>query len=161
MDAKLAGRIFDWIQTLLGVALVVAVALNFAAVVGRYVLGVAIVGADELQIFLMVWMAFLGAAIVTWREQHLRMDVLLDFLPRRVRSAVRRVEAAVLLVLACVVVWESAGYVRQMIAIGRQSDAAGIPMALPHAAVTIGFALIALIAAARLGRSAPGDAERS
>jgi TRAP-type C4-dicarboxylate transport system permease small subunit len=161
MEVKLVGRAFDWLQTLLAVALVVAVALNFAAVVGRYLLGVAVVGTDELQIFLMVWMAFLGAAIVTWREKHLRMDVLSGFLPRRARAAVRRAEAAVLLVLACVVVWESAGYVRQMIALGRQSDAAGIPMAVPHAAVTIGFALIALIAAVRLGRRADDETERS
>lgn len=157
MNAKLVGRAFDGMQTLLAVALVVAVMLNFAAVVGRYVFGVAVVGADEFQIFLMVWIAFLGAAIVTWREKHLRMDVLFTYLPRRVRSAVRRAEAVVLFVLACVVVWESAGYVRQMIAVERQSDAAGIPMAVPHAAVTIGFALIALIAAARLGRSPHGE----
>jgi TRAP-type C4-dicarboxylate transport system permease small subunit len=161
MNAKLPGRVFDWLQTLLAVALVASVVLNFAAVLGRYAFGFAFVGADELQIFLMVWIAFLGAAIVTWREQHLRMDVLFGFLPRRVRAAVRRVEAAFLFVLACVVVWESADYVRQMIAIGRVSDAAGIPIALPHAAVTVGFALIALIAGARLGRRAPDETERS
>jgi TRAP-type C4-dicarboxylate transport system permease small subunit len=161
MDSALVGRAFDWLQRLLAVALVVAVALDFAAVVGRYVLGVSVVGADELQIFLMVWIAFLGAAIVTWRERHLRMDVLAGFLPRPARAVLRRAEAALLLVLAGVVVWESADYVRQMIALGRRSDAAGIPMAIPHAAVTIGFALVALIAAARLGRRAGEQTERS
>jgi TRAP-type C4-dicarboxylate transport system permease small subunit len=89
------------------------------------------------------------------------MDVLFGYLPRRVRRAVRRVEAIVLFVLASVVVWESAGYVRLMVAIGRQSDAAGIPMGVPHAAVTIGFTLIALIAAARLGRAPHDEIERS
>ena len=54
--------------------------------------------------------------------------------------------------LACVVVWQSAGFVRQMMAVDRRSDAAGMPMAVPHAAVTVGFLLIALIALRRLRR---------
>jgi TRAP-type C4-dicarboxylate transport system permease small subunit len=132
--------------------LVLAVVLNFGGVVGRYVFGVALMGADEAQIFIMVWIAFLGAAIVTWRKQHLRMDVLLGYLPEGARAAIRGVEALALAGFACIVVWQSAEYVRQMIAVDRRSDALGIPMALPHAAVLAGFTLIALIALRRLRR---------
>lgn len=145
-------RLAGWIQYALALALLAAVVMNFAGVVGRYLLGVAVVGADEAQIFLLVWIAFLGAAVVTWRDQHLRMDVLVGYLPARARAALRVVEALALLALSCVVVWQSALYVRQMMAIDRRSDAAGIPMALPHAAVLAGFVLIALIALARLRR---------
>ncbi len=149
---RLLGRLAGWIETVLAVALVLAVVLNFAGVVGRYVFGVALMGADEAQIFIMVWIAFLGAAVVTWREQHLRMDVLLGYLPERARAAIRAAEALALAVFACIVVWESAGYVRQMLALDRRSEALGIPMAAPHAAVLAGFALIALIALRRLRR---------
>ena len=145
-------RLTRWIEIALAAALVIAVILNFASVVGRYVFGVAVVGSDEVQIFLMVWIAFLGAAVVTWREQHLRMDVLVWFFPNPVQKAVRAGEAIALFVLACVVVWQSAGFVRQMMAVDRRSDAAGMPMAVPHAAVTVGFLLIALIALRRLRR---------
>ena len=145
-------RLTRWIEIALAAALVIAVILNFASVVGRYVFGVAVVGSDEVQIFLMVWIAFLGAAVVTWREQHLRMDVLVGFFPNSVQKAVRAGEAIALFVLACVVVWQSAGFVRQMMAVNRRSDAAGMPMAVPHAAVTVGFLLIALIALRRLRR---------
>lgn len=145
-------RLAGWIQYALALALVAAVAINFAGVVGRYLFGVAVLGADEVQIFLMVWIAFLGAAVVTWRGQHLRMDVLVAYLPAKARAVLRAAEMLALLALACVVVWQSALYVHHMIAIDRRSDAAGIPMALPHAAVLAGFVLIALIAAARLRR---------
>ena len=145
-------RLAGWIQGALAIALVIAVVVNFASVVGRYGFGVAVVGADEVQIFLMVWIVFLGAAVVTWREQHLRMDVLVAYLPSGARVAARAAEALALLCFACVVAWESAGYVRHMIAIDRRSDAAGLPMAVPHSAVLIGFALIALIALRRLRR---------
>ena len=145
-------RLALWIQYALALALVAAVLINFAGVLGRYVFGVAVLGADEVQIFLMVWIAFLGAAVVTWREQHLRMDVLVAYLPAKARAVLRVAEMLTLLALACVVVWQSALYARQMMAIDRRSEAAGIPMALPHAAVLAGFALIALVAAARLRR---------
>jgi len=145
-------RLTRWIEIALAAALVIAVILNFASVVGRYAFGVAVVGSDELQIFLMVWIAFLGAAVVTWREQHLRMDVLVGFFPNPAQKAVRAAEAIALFVLACVVVWQSAGFVRQIMAVDRRSDAAGMPMAVPHAAVTVGFLLIALIALRRLRR---------
>lgn len=145
-------RLAGWIQLALALALVAAVLINFAGVLGRYVFGVALVGGDEMQIFLMVWIAFLGAAVVTWREQHLRMDVLVGCLPARARAALRALEALALAAFACVVVWQSADYVRQMMAIDRRSEALGIPMALPHAAVLAGFLLIALIALRRLRR---------
>jgi TRAP-type C4-dicarboxylate transport system permease small subunit len=145
-------RLARAIEIALGLALIAAVLINFAGVLGRYLFGVAVLGADEVQIFLMVWITFLGAAIVTWRGQHLRMDVLVAYLPAKARAALRLVEALTLLALACVVVWQSALYVHQMMAVDRRSDAAGIPMALPHAAVLAGFVLIVLIAAARLRR---------
>jgi TRAP-type C4-dicarboxylate transport system permease small subunit len=50
------------------------------------------------------------------------------------------------------VAWQSCLYVGLMLQVDRRSDAAGVPMALPHAAVGAGFTLIALIALARLAR---------
>jgi TRAP-type C4-dicarboxylate transport system permease small subunit len=145
-------RLARWIEKALGVALIAAVLINFAGVAGRYLFGVAVVGADELQIFIMVWIAFLGAAVVSWRDRHLRMDVVAALLPPRAQAALRAVERLAVLVLACLVTWQSVLYVSLMIAVERRSDAAGVPMALPHAAVGVGFALIALVALRRLRR---------
>jgi TRAP-type C4-dicarboxylate transport system permease small subunit len=100
----------------------------------------------------MVWIAFLGAAMVSWRERHLRMDVLAARLPPRAAAALRFVERLAVLALAGLVAWQSWLYVGLMLQVDRRSDAAGLPMALPHAAVGAGFTLIALIALARLAR---------
>ena len=145
-------RLARVVEIALGLALIAAVIINFAGVAGRYLFGAAVVGADEVQIFLMVWIAFLGAAVVSWRESHLRMDVLAARLPRRAAAALRLVERLAVLALACLVAWQSWLYVGLMLQVDRRSDAAGVPMALPHAAVGAGFALIALIALARLAR---------
>lgn len=150
----------------LGLLFIAAVCLNFANVVGRYVFGKAIFGADEVQTYIMVWMAFAGAVVVSWRGAHLRMDVLVTRLPGRVRTALRVAELVLIAVTAAVVFAQSWNYVAQMAAMGRRSDAASIPMALPHAAVAVGFGLMAVLAVFALWRMArpvapaqPGGAE--
>ena len=141
-------KLMTAIERILALAFIGAVCLNFANVVGRYGLGRSIAGADEVQIYVMVFMAFLGAAVVSWRRQHLRMDVLVRFLPGRARTALRFCELALVVVLGSFVVVQSWRYAAQMFAIGRTSDVGDIPMWIPHGAVTLGFALI-LVSALR------------
>ena len=152
----LVERAFDRLMrmtvTTLGVLLIAAVCLNFVNVIGRYAFGRAIFGADEIQTYSMVWMAFVGAAVVTWRNAHLRMDVLVSRAPPRLKAALRVVELILMAGTAGLVLVQSWKYAAQMAAMGRTSDAAAIPMALPHSAVAAGFGLIALIALWRLSR---------
>jgi TRAP-type C4-dicarboxylate transport system permease small subunit len=130
----------------LALAFIFAVCLNFANVVGRYGFGRSIDGADELQVYIMVWMAFGGAAVVSWRRSHLRMDVLVRFLPLKVQIILKVSEAILLIAMAGFALWQSWRYTEQMLALGRKSDVAAIPMWIPHSAVVAGFGLIALIA---------------
>ena len=134
------------LERLLGAALIVAVLYNFVNVVGRYIVGRTFISADEVQIYIMVYIAFLGAAVATWRRAHLRMDVLVHRLPRRVQAALGVAELALVIVLAALVLYVSSGYVKQMAGLDARSQNAGIPMWLPHSAIVIGFGLIAVLA---------------
>ena len=133
------------LERLLGVALIIAVLYNFVNVVGRYVFGRTFISADEVQIYIMVYIAFLGAAVATWRRMHLRMDVLVHRLPRRVKAALGAAELLLVLVLASFVLYVASGYVRQMAGLDARSQNAGIPMWIPHSAIVIGFGLIAIL----------------
>jgi TRAP-type C4-dicarboxylate transport system permease small subunit len=133
-------------EKLLGLALIVAVVFNFVNVVGRYVFGSTFIAADEVQVYIMVYIAFLGAAVATWRRMHLRMDVLVQRLPRRIRAALAATELALVLVLAAFVLYVSSGYVAQMAGLDARSQNAGIPMWIPHSAIVMGFGLIAVLA---------------
>jgi TRAP-type C4-dicarboxylate transport system permease small subunit len=168
MIDKALDRLTRVIELALALAFIIAVALNFSNVVGRYLFGRSLLGSDEVQVFIMVAMTFLGAAIVTRRNEHLRMDVLVQFMPDTVRLGLRIAEQVVLIALAYFVLSQSYFYATQMLRIGRTSDMAGVPMWIPHGAVVLGFALILLIALWRLvtvisGRavehSAPADGE--
>ena len=92
-----------------------AVLLNFGNVVGRYVFGVSLLASDEVQVFIMVAMTFLGAVVVTRRNEHLRMDVLVQFMPKAIRLALRIAEQIVLITLAGFVLSQSYFYASQML----------------------------------------------
>jgi TRAP-type transport system small permease protein len=158
-------RVFDRIariiEVTLALAFIFAVLLNFANVLGRYLFGISLLGADEVQIFIMVGMTFLGAAVVTRRNLHLRMDVLVQYLPVPVRLALRVVEQVLLAALACFVLTQSYFYARQIFRIGRTSDMAGVPMWIPHGTVALGFGLILVVALCNLVRMARRMPEQS
>src|SRR3954454_3732267 len=147
---KAFDRVARVIELVLAVAFILAVVLNFTNVVGRYLFGISFLASDEVQVFIMVGMTFLGAAVVTRRHEHLRMDVLVQFMPDPVRLALRAAEQILLIVLAGFVLSQSYLYATQMWRIGRASDMAGVPMWIPHGTVALGFALILLVAAWRL-----------
>jgi TRAP-type transport system small permease protein len=143
-------RIARVIEVALALAFIFAVLLNFTNVIGRYLFGLSLLGSDEVQVFIMVGMTFLGAAVVTRRNLHLRMDVLLRFLPAPVLVALRVIEQVLLITLAGFVLSQSYFYASQMWRIGRTSDMAGVPMWIPHATVALGFGLILIVAVWRL-----------
>jgi TRAP-type C4-dicarboxylate transport system permease small subunit len=134
------------LETLLAVALIGAVLLNFGNVIGRYGFGSTMTIADELQTYTMVYIAFLGAAIAGWRGIHLRMDVLVQRLPPVLKRALSIAESALMVILGSLVTWVGWQYVAQMYALGAKSQTAGIPMWIPHTAIAAGFGLIVLVA---------------
>lgn len=135
------------IEIALGVALIVAVAINFTNVMGRYIFGYAFLSADEVQIYIMIWIAFLGAAVVTWRDQHLCMDVILKMLPPFLQRLVRVFGSIVLIVVSSFAAVVSFRYVARIFALGQTGDMSGIPLWLPQGATFLGFVLMVLVTA--------------
>jgi TRAP-type transport system small permease protein len=133
------------IERVLAIALIVGISLNFINVIGRYLFGVVLNGVDEIEIYILIWIAFLGAAIVTWHRQHLRMDVLIGACPAPLRKFVAIFESLVLLAVSGFVAWQSLLYVQRIYALGAVSDIAHVPTWIPHSAIPISFAAIALI----------------
>lgn len=127
-----------------GYAFIAAVLLNFANVVGRYVFAHSIIGADEVDVFIMVGMTFLGAAVVTWRNAHLRMDVLVRAFPLPVRNFLKIAEIVFFLGFVGTATVESFSYARQMFMLRVTSDTAHVPMWIPHGVVAAGLGLMTL-----------------
>jgi TRAP-type C4-dicarboxylate transport system permease small subunit len=142
-----SGDAIAWtVEHVLAVALIVAVLLNVVNVVGRYLTGVTLTGGDEIEIYILIWIAFLNAAVVSWRRSHLRMDLIVKAMPPRLQVVVGVAEAVVTVVLTGFVAWQSFLYVQRIYSLGAVSDLARLPTWIPHSAVFVGFALMAVVA---------------
>lgn len=146
MVDRIFQRVMRVIETVLALAFIFAVCLNFANVVGRYGFGRMFMGSDEVQVYIMIAMTFLGAAAVTWRRQHLRMDILVRGLPAPLRALRLWTELVLLAVISGFMLVESASYTLRMFSLGLKSNTADIPLWIPHGLVALGFGLIALVA---------------
>ena len=138
------------IQGLTAVLMLIAVALNAANIVGRYIFFRPIASAEEIMLFLLVGTVFLGNAIVGFEGKQLRMDVILHALPPAWRRSLD-VAADATMIAVCVILIVLGWPAVQMLAeFDQRSQAAEIPMVIPQALVPIGLGLNALLVGVRL-----------
>jgi TRAP-type C4-dicarboxylate transport system permease small subunit len=138
------------IQGLTAVLMLVAVALNAANIVGRYVFFSPIASAEEVMLFLLVGTVFLGNAVVGFEGKQLRMDVLLHALPPAVRRGFD-ILADLTMIAVCVILIVLAWPAVSMLAeFDQRSQSAEIPLVIPQALVPIGLGLNAFLVAVRL-----------
>jgi TRAP-type C4-dicarboxylate transport system permease small subunit len=79
----------DWLERIItaiaGGILGLLVLLVGWQVVGRYVLRIGLFWADELTVVAMMWAALIGAAGCIWTDSHIRLKLILEWLPEMVR----------------------------------------------------------------------------
>jgi C4-dicarboxylate transporter, DctQ subunit len=136
--------------------LIGAVILNFANIVGRYFLDTPIEWAEEVMLFLMVGIVFLAAVPVAAEGRHIKMDILINLLPRGGRRAFEILSGLIEIATALIIVWIGLPVILQLYAFDQRSQAANMPLWVPQALVPIGLLLLAIATAARLV-SAKGD----
>lgn len=143
--------------------LVIGVAINFLNAGGRYLFSAPIAWADEIMLFLMIAGVFLGACAVTWDNKHIRMDIVVNYLPAWLRRAFD-VLGDLLTIAVCIgMVVIAVPVIEKLTRFGQMTEAARIPIALPQSVVPISFVLMALLLIVRLlgGRRAPPPEHRS
>jgi TRAP-type C4-dicarboxylate transport system permease small subunit len=145
-----ARRLVVAIQGVTAVLMLIAVVLNFANIVGRYVFFHPIASAEEIMLFLLVGTVFLGNAVVGFEGNQLRMDIILHALPpklRRVLDVAADLTTIAVCVMLIVLAWPA---IEMLAAFDQRSEAADIPMFIPQALVPIGLGLNALLVGVRL-----------
>jgi TRAP-type C4-dicarboxylate transport system permease small subunit len=143
------------IRVLIGLLLVVSVLVNFANIVGRYAFHAPLVGAEEMMIFLMIAIVFLGTAVVAREGRHIKMDILVGLLPVRAQKTIHVLVEILTIVVTGVVTYLAIPLIGHLAAFNERSQAANIPLAIPQAAIPVGFTLLILATVARLLEPAP------
>ncbi len=154
-------EVAGFFSRMLGLALMVAVVVNFANVIGRYGFNEPLTGADELQVYLMIGMAFLGGLVAQIRQRHLRMDVLVRAFPPSIARLVNGAEALLTIAVTGLMTWVSWNYTIRIFILGSRSENVGIALWIPHSVLAIAFTLMMLAAIARLFDKRALSRERS
>lgn len=132
----------------IGLILLLAIAINFANIVGRYVFLAPLDWAEEVLSFLVIWGVCLGASAVTYDRRHLAMDVFVGSFPPKFRVFLDWLTLATMAGFcgyASVQAWK---IVAIMAGNGQVSITAQVPMWVPYFGFVVGFALIVLAAIA-------------
>jgi TRAP-type C4-dicarboxylate transport system permease small subunit len=132
------------------ISLLVAVALNFANIIGRYVFFSPIASAEEIMLFLFVGTVFLGNSFVGWKGRQIRMDVILHALPARWRRGFDLFSDVAVIAVSIVIIIVGWPAIEMLAEFDQRSQAADIPLVLPQALIPIGLGLNALFVGARL-----------
>lgn len=120
---------------------VMAVTIPYA-VFSRYVLKDIPIWTDEVSLFSLAWATMLGAAAGLKRGYQLGIESLTSKAPPAVAKAIRVAAYAFSIVFLGVMTWFG---VFQTVANARQLSAAiKLPMAVPYAALPVGFAIMLL-----------------
>jgi TRAP-type C4-dicarboxylate transport system permease small subunit len=140
-----------------GALFLIAIAINVANVIGRYIFSQPIFWAEEVLVFIIIWSIFLAAASIVYRGEQLNMDLFYASMRRPLKLTVNFLILVLLVACSAVVVWQSYKVVTLYWRGGGVSVAAGVPMILPHAAILVGFSLIILAAVVRWRGYLSGD----
>jgi TRAP-type C4-dicarboxylate transport system permease small subunit len=136
--------------TALACALIGMVGMICLGVALRYVWGVSLLWLDEALVFAMIAIVFLGAIGVSHRDQHLRMTLLSQSLPRGVAHKLGLLDQAVTAGVCLFVAWHSFHAIGRLYGRGTLSNMAEIPLWLVQGTVLAGLIGMAAVALSRL-----------
>jgi TRAP-type C4-dicarboxylate transport system permease small subunit len=133
-----------------GTLFLIAVLLNIANVVARYVFARPIFWAEEILVFIIIWAVFLVTGSITYRGAHLNMDLLHSGFSPLWKRIINSVIALVLIVSTLFAATQSLKVVRLYLHTGDVTPATGIPLVIPHTALLFGFIFMAAAAMLRV-----------
>ena len=132
-----------------GVLVLAAVAINIANVVGRYVFDAPVSWAEEVMSYIIIWGVFIAVAAMTYQGNHLRMDLLVRHARGRSRARLGALTVVLIVFCSLFVMIQSFQIVQLYAATWETSMGARIPLVYAHAALLVGFFLMALAAIVR------------
>ena len=127
---------------IIGMAILIGIAINFANVIGRYAFLEPIIWAEEIMIYIMVWTVFIGSVLVSYEGQHLKMDFFSIMLPSPYKEIINFVATIAVLLVCIYVIPNNWTVVELMFRNDQRSVVAEVPMVIPHFALLLGFILI-------------------
>jgi TRAP-type C4-dicarboxylate transport system permease small subunit len=132
-----------------GSLLLAAIAINMANVIGRYVFASPVFWAEEVLIFMIIWGVYIAAGSIGYLGAHLTMDLVAARMKSTYRTFLGILTVLLTVVCSTFVATQTVRILALYLRTGEASMAARVPLAYAHAAVLVGFALMAIVALIR------------
>lgn len=110
----------------------------------RYVLNNSLTWPEELSCYAHIWYAMLGISYATRRGLHLRVDTLVNILPKPARVALNFLADLMLMVFFIYMVYYGVGVVATVYQTNQVSPAMRVPMWTIYISLLIGCAMAAI-----------------
>lgn len=138
---KLDQSLEEWIlgALLVGMAVILLIQILMRAVVGN-----SLTWAEEVARYFYVWSVFLSLGCTIRNGNILRVDLLLELLPKRLRQIIEILLDLINVVLYAGLAYFSVSVMQKVQSSGQTSPALEIPMYLVYAIIPIGFVLASL-----------------
>ena len=138
------------LRVLAGTLLLLSVTLNFANVIGRYCFNASIYWAEEVMLFLMVGCVFLGNGVVAWSGRQIRMDVVVNMMPEKLRELLNLFSELLFILTASMMVMFAWPVIRDLWEFDQRSQSAEVPLVIPQAVIPLGLSIMVLLVVIRL-----------
>ena len=129
-------------EVFLVVLMAVATAIVFAQVVTRFVLKTPLPWSEEVARFMFLWLIWVGAAFATKERAHIRIDFLVNRLPKAGQKLCLVLSTLVWLAFAVFMVYVSLILTNSVMSGGQIGTGSGVPMWIPYASIPVGMILM-------------------
>ena len=128
-----------WLLLILYTTIVLTITVE---VIRRFGLSYSSIWGEEVARYAFIYLAWIGASAAVKRRAHIRIDILLHYLPERGKAALYLFGDIVTLILAVFVLFLSVEPVMTSVKFGSVTHGLGISQAWFFAAVPFGFSML-------------------
>ncbi|MBC7784390.1 MAG: TRAP transporter small permease subunit [Burkholderiales bacterium] len=165
-DLSRSARIQEFIfvkmpHTLAGLLFLIAVGINIANVVARYVFSAPIFWAEEVLVFIVIWTVALVMVAITFKQAHLNMDLFYVQVQPPLKQILNGLIALTFIGCTAFTAVQSWRVVMLYARNGNVSTAAEVPMVIPHAAVLFAFSMMAVAVVLRFRQYVAGAPDKA
>jgi len=139
-------RVIKWLdeyleETILVLLLIIISCVMMAQIIARYVFNDSMSWPEEFARYCYIWTVFLSLGFTLKKGSMLRVGLVMDMLPNKVRNSIKIVTDLIMLVIFVIFFIHSVEVTKNIELTGQTSPAMQLPMWIMYCSTVIGFSL--------------------
>ncbi|QYA49104.1 TRAP transporter small permease [Nosocomiicoccus ampullae] len=136
-------RFINILWNITAVLFIIIIVSTILGVFSRFILNSPLTWSDELSRFSLLWMVFLASVVVTYKDKHLNVDFIFDYISDDWKRILRNLNFLISIIFLILVVFSSFDLLR--VASYSTSSALDIPLSYWRGSVVVGLILMVVV----------------